>query len=123
VENEENPVRDLDFGLEANSTPTSVAELVDWSGHQCRQLRGFAERLAELGSPECDQKLHAAAIVLEDWIAQGFHPVVFCCRYIETAKYVGEMLEPTLKKKHPKLDLRVITSEDPDDLRKERIEA
>jgi hypothetical protein len=46
--------------------------------------------------------------------------VVFC-RYIETANYLGKHLEPALRKKFPKLGLRVVTSEDPDDLRKQRI--
>jgi superfamily II DNA or RNA helicase len=117
---EENPVRDLDFGFEGDNAPTSVVERVDWSDHQRRQLRAFAERLGGLGNIQHDQKLFAAAMVLEDWIERGFNPVVFC-RYIETAKYVGRLLEPALLKKHAKLDLRIITSEDPDDVRKQRI--
>jgi hypothetical protein len=47
--------------------------------------------------------------------------VVFC-RYITTANYLGEKLGPALKKKLPKLQLQVITSELPDDLRKQRID-
>ena len=50
-----------------------------------------------------------------------FFPVVFC-RYIPTANYVGEHLASLLTKKIPNLDLQVITSEDPDELRKQRIE-
>ncbi len=117
---EENPVRDLDFGFEGDNSPTSVVERVDWSDHQRRQLRAFAERLEKLGDIQHDLKLFAAAMVLEDWIERGFNPVVFC-RYIQTAKYVGRLLEPALRKKHPKLDLRIITSEDPDDVRKQHI--
>jgi len=116
----ENPVRDLDYGFEGDNTPTQVVEQGHWTDHQRRQLRQFAERLEKLGNIRDDQKLFAVAIVLEDWIEKGFKPVVFC-RYIETAKYLGNHLEPALRKKHPKLDLRVITSEDPDDLRKQRI--
>ena len=44
------------------------------------------------------------------------------CRYIETANYMGEHLSPLLTAKIPRLDLQVVTSEDPDDLRKQRIE-
>lgn len=117
---EENPVRDLDFGFEGDNAPTQVVEQVDWSDHQRRQLRDFAERLETLKDIQHDQKLYAAAMVLEDWIEHRINPVVFC-RYIETAKYVGRLLEPALRKKFPKLDLRVITSEDPDDVRKQRI--
>ena len=120
IEAEENPVRDVDFGFEGDNAPTQVVEHGDWTDHQRRQLRQFADRLEKLSDSKHDQKLFAAAIVLEDWIQHGFKPVVFC-RYIETANYLGQYLEPALRKKFPKLDLRVITSEDPDDLRKQRI--
>jgi superfamily II DNA or RNA helicase len=116
----DNPVRDLDYGFEGDHAPTQVVEQEEWTAHQRRQIRQFAERLEKLGNIKNDQKLLAAAVVLEDWIEKGFKPVVFC-RYIETAKYLGSHLEPALRKKHPKLDLRVITSEDPDDVRKQRI--
>jgi len=68
-----------------------------------------------------DLKLSFAELILDDWLNSGLNPVIFC-RYIATAKYVGEQLAPALKKKFPKLDLRVITSELPDKLRKQRIE-
>ncbi len=116
----DNPVRDLDFGVEGDNAPTQIVERGDWTDHQRRQLRQFAARLGTLSGIEHDQKLFAAAIVLEDWIGHGFKPVVFC-RYIETANYLGQYLEPALRKKFPKLNLRVVTSEDPDDLRKQRI--
>jgi superfamily II DNA or RNA helicase len=116
----ENPVRDLDYGFEGDNEPTQVVEHGDWTDHQRRQLRQFAERLASLGNMKDDQKLSSAVMVLEEWIGLGFKPVVFC-RYIETANYVGKHLEPALKKRFPKIDVRVITSEDPDDLRKQRI--
>ena len=116
----ENPVGDLDFGFEGDNAPTHVIERGDWTDHQRRQLRQFADRLEKLGDIKHDQKLFAAAVVLEDWIEQGFKPVVFC-RYIETANYLGKHLAPALRRKIPKLDLRVVTSEDPDDLRKQRI--
>ena len=118
--NAENPVRDLDYGFEGDNTPTQVLEQTDWSDSQRRQLRQFAQSLANLSTLEHDQKLYTATIVLEDWLTKGIKPVIFC-RYIETANYLGERLEPVLRKKFPKLDLRVITSELPDDLRKQRI--
>ncbi|MEI7899633.1 MAG: SNF2-related protein [bacterium] len=119
-ESSDNPVRDLDFGFEGDNAPTQVVEQGDWTDHQRRQLRHFAEQLDQLGNIRDDQKLYAASVVLEEWLAKGFKPVVFC-RYIETANYLGKLLEPVLRKKFPKLDLRVVTSEDPDDLRKQRI--
>ena len=117
-----NPVGDLDFGMETDVAPTQIMEQGNWTEHQRRQLRDFSKRLEALANPDDDQKLYAASIVLEDWIQNGFRPVVFC-RYIETANYVGRHLEPLLAENIPDLDLQVVTSEDPDDLRKQRIEA
>ena len=115
-----NPVGDLMLGMESDATPTQVMEREDWTDHQRRQLRHFAERLEAFAGTDEDQKLYAASIVLEDWIASGFNPVVFC-RFIETANYVGEHLRPQLTAKIPQLDLQIVTSEDPDDLRRQRI--
>ncbi len=116
----DNPVRDLDFGFEGDNAPTQVVEHGDWTEHQRRQLREFAARLDGLSGMEHDYKLLAASMVLEEWIELGFHPVVFC-RFIPTANYLGEYLAPILREKFPKLNLQVVTSEDPDDLRKQRI--
>ena len=116
-----NPVGDMEFGVETDIAPTQVMQQGDWTDHQRRQLRSFSERLEAFSGTDNDQKLYAASIVLEDWISSGFNPVVFC-RYIETANYMGEHLSPLLTAKIPRLDLQVVTSEDPDDLRKQRIE-
>jgi superfamily II DNA or RNA helicase len=117
----ENPIRDLDYGFEADNAPTQVLEQGDWSEHQRRQLKSFAERLEKLGNLQYDGKLFAAAIVLEEWLEKGFNTVVFC-RYIETAKYLGSHLGPALRKKYSKVDIQVVTSEDPDDVRRQRID-
>ena len=116
-----NPVGDPEFGVETDTAPTQIMEQEDWTDHQRRQLRSFAKRLEAFAGTDDDQKLYAASIVLEDWISNGFNPVVFC-RFIETANYLGEYLAPLLAAKIPQLDLQVVTSEDPDDLRKQRIE-
>ena len=116
-----NPVGDLEFGVEVDVTPTQVMEQKDWTDHQRRKLLSFSKRLEVLTGSEKDQKLYAASLMLEDWILGGFHPVVFC-RYIETANYLGKYLGPLLTGKISHLDLQVVTSEDPDDLRKQRIE-
>jgi superfamily II DNA or RNA helicase len=117
---EDNPVRDFDYGFEGDNAPIQIVERVDWSDHQRRRLRDFAQRLEALGNIRDDQKLATAGLVVEDWLQKGFNPLVFC-RYIETAKYVGVRLAAELKRKFPTLDLQVVTSEDPDDLRKQRI--
>ncbi|WP_444633363.1 helicase-related protein [Cupriavidus oxalaticus] len=118
-----NPVGDTEFGYDGDNAPTHVVEHADWSEHQRRQLRGFAERLQALAGPDYDRKLAATAKEITEWLKA---PMPFCavvfCRYIETAKYVGEHLEPLLRQEFPKLDLQVITSELPDEMRKQRIE-
>jgi len=116
----ENPVGDPGLGFDTDTAPTKLVSHQDWTEHQKRQLRAFAEQLDQIAGPKNDQKLFAAGIVLEDWIAQGINPVVFC-RYIDTANYVGLQLQRMFKKKFPALDLQVVTSEDPDDVRKQRI--
>jgi len=116
-----NPVGDTEFGFEGDNAPTQVVERADWSEHQRRQLRDFAQRLGDLAGNTHDQKLATTERQIADWLSEGFCPVVFC-RYIATAQYVGEFLTPALRKKFPKLDIQVITSELPDELRRQRIE-
>jgi hypothetical protein len=84
-------------------------------------MRSFARDLEQLGGVKHDQKLAAAELIIDDWLNEGFSPVIFC-RYIATANYIGSHLAPLLKKKFPKADVQVITSELPDELRKQRIE-
>ena len=120
-ETEDNPVRDAEFGFEGDNTPTQILERNAWTQRQRQELREFARQIEQLGNIKQDHKLASAELILDDWLNSGFKPVVFC-RYIATAKYIGEQLAPVLKKKFPKLDLQVITSELPDELRKQRIE-
>jgi superfamily II DNA or RNA helicase len=117
----ENPVADTEFGHEGDNSPTAVVERLDWSGYQRQQLRELAAGLEALANPNSDQKLAAAEAILDEWIEQGFHAVVFC-RYIATADYLGDQLVPLLKRRFPKADIQVITSELPDDVRKAKIE-
>ncbi|MEW8025276.1 MAG: SNF2-related protein [Candidatus Thiodiazotropha sp.] len=122
LEEGDNPVHDAEYGYDSDLSPAELVELGDWSEQQRRQLRAFAKELGQLGNPDDDRKLSTAEFILDDWLDGGFNAVVFC-RYIPTAKYVGEQLEPLLKHKYPRLNLQVITSEDPDDVRRQRIEA
>ena len=118
---EENPVGDTESGTESDTTPTATAAKLDWSEYQKRQLRELATALEKLANPKDDQKLADAEIVLNDWLKEGFHAVVFC-RYIATASYLGAQLAPLLRKRFPKADIQVVTSELPDEIRKQTIE-
>lgn len=117
----ENPVRDTEFGFEGDNTPLQVVEHTKWTGSQRQQLRAFSDQLGRLSNLKDDQKLASAELILSDWLKEGINPVVFC-RYIATANYIGEKLASALRAKFPKLNLQVITSELPDDLRKQGIE-
>ncbi len=119
-----NPVADTEFGPEGDHAPVRVVERSHWSEPQRRQLREFASALQALAGPAQDRKLLAMARQLTAWLQEAPPqcPVVFC-RYVETAKYVGEYLAPLLRKELGRLDLQVITSELPDELRRQRIEA
>ncbi len=117
----ENPVHDAEPSFESDFTPSQVVTKNKWSDSQKRQLRELSAKLAALENPKDDQKLSAARQVVESLLGEKLNPVIFC-RYIATAKYVGEQLLPLLKAKFPKLDLQVITSEDPDEIRRTRIQ-
>jgi superfamily II DNA or RNA helicase len=117
---DENPVADTDETALADTTPTQLVESGDWTDSQKRQLRDFAKRLEALTGATHDAKLKNLADLVDGWLSKGINPVVFC-RFIPTANYLGEQLKPLLAKKHSKVDLQVVTSEDPDELRKERI--
>ena len=118
---DENPVRDTEFGFEGDYTPSQLMEQNDWSASQRQKLCAFSQQLEGLSTIKDDKKLASAESLLQEWLVSGFNPVIFC-RYIATANYVGELLAPALKKKFPKLDIQVITSELPDELRKQKIE-
>src|SRR5258708_35608004 len=65
-ETEENPVGDTEFGFESDNPPTQVIERNDWTEHQRRRLRDFAQTLAGLSNIKDDSKLASAELILDD---------------------------------------------------------
>ena len=118
---EDNPILDGEF-VDFDSTPTQVMDKARWTKHQAAQLKAFAERLKKLEGFKHDSKAAHAELIADDWLSNGYNPVIFC-RYIATADYLGKILKPALAKKFKGVDVQVITSEDPDEIRKERIDA
>ena len=120
LQNEENPVYDNEFE-NSDSLPLHVVPMSEnqpgWSKAQTAKLTAFTKKLEELKGVNNDGKIEAAIIVIEDWLDKNFYPIIFC-KYIETAKYVGDIL----KKHFKNVDVQVITSEDPDEVRKDRID-
>lgn len=119
-EAEENPVHDSPDGFLLDVTPSQTVGQVAWSDPQKRQLASFARELEMLAGPKHDGKLEAASKTLAEWLREGFQPVVFC-RYLATARYVGEQLHSLLASKFKDLRIEVVTSEDPDDVRRQRV--
>jgi len=109
-------------GYESDTPPIELMAANTWSDYQKRRLGELAAALESIATPTRDAKLAAAGRILEDNLKQGFHTVIFC-RYIATARYVGERLPAMLRKAASKLQVETVTSEDPDELRRERIEA
>ncbi|MCB9304839.1 MAG: DEAD/DEAH box helicase [Lewinellaceae bacterium] len=119
---EENPVLDADYGAESDVEPSEVVGQAKLSDSESRRLRSLRGELEGLQGIEHDAKLKRTLEVCREWLAGTlpFHPVIFC-RYIETAKYVGKQLKPLLEESFSGVNVQVVTSEDPDEVRQERI--
>lgn len=115
---EDDTVHDTSDGFLSDFT--SVQTRISWSDAQKRRFGVFARDLEALAGPRFDAKLTAAAQTLETWLRARFQPIVFC-RYLATARYLGEQLAPLLTAKFKELQVEVVTSEDPDDVRRARV--
>lgn len=117
----DNPVMDAESGQETDITPGQVLEKPRWTPAEVKTIRALLSQLEDLQSVRKDYKVGYTASIIEEWLGQGFQPVVFC-RYIATAKYVGELLKPALQKKWAGVDVQIVTSEEPDEVRRQRID-
>lgn len=118
VEYEENPVIER---LEEDSDTTQI-ELLDQAGLADTELdilKSLAEDLERLSGIKQDLKVAEALKRVKELLKDGFNPIIFC-KYIATAKYVAEILLQELPKN---IEIQAITSELPDEQRKEKIEA
>lgn len=115
-----NPIQDEDYGYEGDHAPSDVLSQNDWSKTQIQKLNEFRKDLDKLHNLKADYKAKQCFEIIQDWLKKGFSPVVFC-RYIATAKYLGELLQKELGKKKNTV-IEIITSEDPDEIRRARIE-
>lgn len=115
---EENPVIER---LEEDTDSTQM-ELLDQAGldqSEISILQSLADDLENLMGVKQDLKAAEAVNRVKELIKGGFNPIVFC-KYIATAKYLGEILKSELPKS---VEIQAITSELPDEQRRERIEA
>jgi len=116
-----NPIMDEDYGLAKDFTPTSVFEKSEWSTNENKELAYLAKQIQQLHGLEHDYKAARTMEIISKWLKEGFNPVIFC-RFIGTANYLGDVLKPHLQKIIPDINVQVVTSEDPDEVRKSRID-
>jgi len=114
-------VMDLDFSNDDN-LPLSVLGKIPTNNSESKRLLDYAQRLSQVYGIEKDHKALEAVSHIKNYIDRGFNPIVYC-RYIQTAKYLGEIFKERFKDKNYKsLHIEVITSELNDELRREKIE-
>ena len=117
-----NPVMDNDQGTDPDNTPSHLIEKSSWADAEVKQIKSLKTQLEKLGNFKDDLKVKHAGDIVAGWLKENHNPVIFC-RYIATAHYVGALLKEHLLKIYKKdIDVRVITSEDPDEVRKERVD-
>lgn len=115
---DENPVIER---VEEDTDSTQM-ELLDQAGlaeSELDILRSLAEDLEKLANIKQDYKASEAVKYIRQWLKDGYQPIIFC-KYIATAKYLAEILRAELPKS---IEVQAITSELPDEQRKEKIEA
>ncbi len=115
-----NPIADSDFGEEGDYLPTHILEQTSLEKAELKSLKALITDLEQLKNPQKDRKLLAALDQVKQWLRLGFHPIVYC-RYIETAKYVGQCLKDNYQRKR-NVGVEIVTSELGDEERRERVE-
>lgn len=115
-----NPIIEDDFSNDDNA-PNFLLSTTKINNDQWTNLRALSEQLMLVEQQNLDNKLNQLVQLLKQWLKEGLNPIIYC-RYINTAKYVGDALLKVFGKKK-KMGVLTITSEDPDELRKEKVEA
>ncbi len=108
------------LGKDRDTLPIDLLEKSDFSDSEVRRLRQLAADLQQLMGFEKDWKAKATYKLLKKWLKEGMNPVVFC-KYIETAKYLGGLLQK-LKADFSDLETETITGDIHDEERKEKIQ-
>lgn len=125
AQDEDNPVTDGDTPEDNDHTPAELIGKMKFSEGEVKRLHALAKDLEAIAHTTKDHKAVKALAVVREWLKDksGVHPIIFC-RYIATAKYLGEFLKRNLAKEVKGLQVEVITGGDmTDDQRKEAIDA
>lgn len=102
-----------------DESDTSNVELIDYSELAANELNEIARLrdAAQLLMGNDDWKAQKAIEIIKSWLKEGYNPILFC-KFIPTANYLGKLLKEALPNK---IDVKIVTSEDPDEKRKETI--
>lgn len=112
---------DDDAQQQEDKAPTELVDRAAFSSSEQKAIRALRDQVAKLRGFEHDEKAAATFRTLKKWLKTD--NVIVFCRYIQTANYLGELLQPALKKTFGKqLVLEVITSELSDEERKRKVE-
>jgi superfamily II DNA or RNA helicase len=116
----DNPLMDDDFSGPKDFAPVGILNKTDWTTTENKKLSLLAGQLDQLQGIKTDFKAAQALEIIKSWISEGYSPVIFC-RFIRTAAYLGEILKQGLQSLGH-VEVQAITSEDPDEVRKARID-
>jgi superfamily II DNA or RNA helicase len=100
--------------------PIEAAES-DLPESEQRKLRNLARLAARLQEAGQDTKLEGLVEVVEELLAEGYAPIVWC-RYVATAEYVAAALQGRLNQTHPALQVVCITGRQGDEERRAHID-
>lgn len=120
---EQNPVIEDNY-LSHDFLDTQVMNRGQWSESEMKILRQLEKELENLKGIRRDFKAKEALKVVKSWLVAGdevFNCVIFC-RFIETANYIGEILKNELYALDKHINVQVVTSEYPDEVRKQVVE-
>jgi superfamily II DNA or RNA helicase len=119
LEKMDNPIIEDDFS-KSDDSPSYLLSNADINNHQWKELKSLSLQLQDIETKNLDNKVTKLIEIITKWLKEGFNPIIYC-RYINTAKYVGEQLVKAFGRKKG-MGILTITSEDPDELRKEKVE-
>lgn len=108
-----NPVADSDE-TDSDATPVNLIEKIELKSNEVKLLGAISKRLENIKDNKAEETLK----VIKEWLKEGYSPIIFC-RFITTAKYLGEYFKDKLPKN---TDHLVITGEMVDEERKARID-
>jgi superfamily II DNA or RNA helicase len=121
TEAEASEVLDIDLAQDDELPVGVMNEATNVTDNESNRLLRYAKQLEAIQATEDDKKVLRTIDQIRTWVNSGLSPIIFC-RYIQTAKYVGEIVKDAFTgRSFRDVEIEVITSELADDQRKEKI--